>query len=66
MVLQQSEEDRIQVPLGLQVDPLNISAFIPNGLLHVDKTGSYYAADLWMWNITLHGLTQAYLQEVEQ
>ena len=54
----------LSLPSGFKIDPLDISSLLPAGLVHVDEEGSYYAADLWMWNITLTGLTQAYLNEV--
>ena len=56
-------------PLGggntVWLDPLNISAVLPgDGFLHVDQTTGYFSADLWMWNITLRGLGQGYLNDV--
>jgi len=59
-----SDVNRNGLPFGLKVDPLDISNLLPGGSLHVDEEGSYYAADLWMWNITMTGLTQAYLNEI--
>ena len=49
---------------GLKVDPLDISSLLPGGLLHVDEEGSYYAADLWLWNISMTGLAMSELREV--
>ena len=55
----------LDLSMGSRLDPLNISAVLPgDGFLHVDQTTGYFSADLWMWNITLRGLGQGYLNDV--
>ena len=49
------------ISIGDSIDPLNISLILPGGSFHVDRAGGYYKVDLWMMNISLHGLSQIYL-----
>merc|ERR1711909_257558 len=53
------------ISIGDSIDPLNISLILPGGSFHVDRAGGYYKVDLWMMNISLHGLSQIYLHQVQ-
>lgn len=47
------------------IDPLPLSEVLPGGgALHVDRETSFFAADLWMWGVTVRGLSQGYLSDI--
>ena len=42
-----------------------MSQVLPGGgALHVDRETSFFAADLWMWGVTVRGLSQGYLSDI--
>jgi len=51
--------------LGQQVEPVDITSFLPNGALHLNQSTDFFAADLTMWNISLYGLSTFHLKEVK-
>jgi len=51
--------------LGDQVEPISLSSFLPGGVLHINQSTDLFAAELNMWNISLHGLSNFHLQEVK-
>ena len=55
------------------LDPLDLSGYLSpklssnvreRGVVHLQDTHDYYEADLWMWNMTLSGLSDIFLHEV--
>jgi len=59
--------DGISLDLGIgsSIDPLHLTEVLPgSGALHVDRETSYFAADLWLWGVSIYGLSEAYLNDV--
>ena len=36
------------------------------GVVHLHDKDDFYEADLWMWNLTLSGLSNMFLHEVDE
>merc|ERR1719431_1643329 len=52
---------------GIDLEPLNVDqlAGTTGALLEVSETAGLYSADLRMWDVKVHGLSDIYLSEVE-
>ena len=55
------------------LDPLDLSRYLSpelsssvseRGVVHLHDKDDFYEADLWMWNMTLSGLSDMFLHEV--
>merc|ERR1711936_642435 len=55
-------------------DPFDLSRYIPpqlgksvkeRGIIRLHDSDDFYEADLWMWNMTLSGLSDMFLHEVK-
>jgi len=55
----------LDLGIGSSIDPLHLTEVLPgSGALHVDRETSYFAADLWLWGVSIYGLSEAYLNDV--
>ncbi len=57
------------------LDPLDLSRYLlpklsssvrERGVVHLHDTDDFYEADLWMWNLTVSGLSNMFLHEVDE
>ena len=46
------------------LDPLDVSSLLPVPALHVQRSEPLYSVDAWLFNISLHGLSNVYLDRV--
>ena len=46
------------------MDPLDVSSLLPVPALHVQRSEPLYSVDAWLFNISLHGLSDVYLDRV--
>ena len=49
---------------GLRLDPLDVSALLPGGELHLAEQQDWFSAELWMWEVAAQGLRDLELHQL--